>query len=89
MFRVSWEYRNISSDDQTTTWEAMFNVRNNRKRRYDDEYNWNKKSSESMNEWKQQPIDNGNDDQMKEETLDLWNEEFQHQIDDDQKKKMK
>ena len=40
-----------------------------------------------MNEWKQQPIDNGNDDQMKEETLDLWNEEFQHQIDDDQKKK--
>ena len=24
---------------------------------------------------------------MKEETLDLWNEEFQHQIDDDQKKK--
>ena len=23
---------------------------------------------------------------MKEETLDLWNEEFQHQIDDDQKK---
>ena len=40
-----------------------------------------------MNEWKQQRIDNGNDDQMKEETLDLWNEEFQHQIDDDQKKK--
>ena len=40
-----------------------------------------------MNEWKQQPIGNGNDDQMKEETLDLWNEEFQHQIDDDQKKK--
>ena len=39
-----------------------------------------------MNEWKQQRIDNGNDDQMKEETLDLWNEEFQHQIDDDQKK---
>ena len=28
-----------------------------------------------MNEWKQQPIDNGIDDQMKEETLDLWNEE--------------
>ena len=40
-----------------------------------------------MNEWKQQPIDNGNDDQMEEETLDLWNEEFLHQIDDDQKKK--
>ena len=40
-----------------------------------------------MNEWKQQRIDNGNDDQMKEETLDLWNEEFQHQIDDDKKKK--
>ena len=89
MFRVSWEYRNISSDDQTTTWEARFIVRNNRKRRCDDKYNWNKKSNESMNEWKQQPIDNGNDDQMKEETLDLWNEEFQHQIDDDQKKKMK
>lgn len=33
-----------------------------------------------MNEWKQQRIDNGNDDQMKEETLDLWNEE--EQIDD-------
>ena len=40
-----------------------------------------------INEWKQQRIDNGNDDQMKEETLDLWNEEFQHQIDDYQKMK--